>query len=60
MTFKEIMNKLYWCGLIGFSLKKCQRQAWKNFLIPFENLPEDKDDFIQKALKVCNVFKMKP
>ena len=32
----------------------------QNFLIPFGNLPEEKTtNFIQKALKVCKVFKVK-
>ena len=32
----------------------------QKFLWEFTGLKENKDNFIQKALKVCNVFKVKP
>ena len=35
-------------------------QKFLNTLWEFTRLKEDKDDFIQKALKVCNFFKVRP
>ena len=35
-------------------------QKFLNTLCEFTGVKEDKDNFIQKALKVCKVFKMKP
>ena len=35
-------------------------QNFLNTLWEFTGGKEDKDDFIQKALKVCKVFKVKP
>ena len=35
-------------------------QKFRNNLWEFTGVKEDKDNFIQKALKVCKVFKVKP
>ena len=35
-------------------------QKFLNTLWEFTRVKEDKDNFIQKALKVCKVFKVKP
>ena len=35
-------------------------QKFLNTLWEFKGVKEDKDNFIQKALKVCKVFKVKP
>ena len=35
-------------------------QKFLNMLWGFTEAKEDKNDFIQKALKVCKVFKVKP
>ena len=35
-------------------------QKFLNTLCEFTGVKEDKDNFIQKALKVCKVFKVKP
>ena len=40
--------------------KKCQRKTRKKTLWEFIRGKDDKDNFIQKALKVCKVFKVKP
>ena len=35
-------------------------EKFLNTLLEFTGVKEDKDNFIQKALKVCKVFKVKP
>ena len=35
-------------------------QKFLNTLCEFTGVKEDKDNFIQKAIKVCKVFKVKP
>ena len=43
-----------------FFHKHANMQKFLNTLCKFTGVKEDKDNFIQKAFKVCKVFKVKP
>ena len=63
MTFNEIMKRLMSTSLLWinyFFIEKMYMQKFLNNLWEFAGGKEGKDNFIQKAFKVCKVFKVKP
>ena len=67
MTFNEIMKKTYdhfidmdQLFFINKNMSEINMQKFLNTLCEFTEGKEDKDNFIQKALKVCKLFKVKP